>query len=77
VRWQATNLPTRSTPYSLPEASRAHMERGTSPAQDSNKVASLLVTCWYGAIVRRKSNPSLNLVEDLVPFTLTLLSLRP
>jgi TetR/AcrR family transcriptional repressor of nem operon len=57
--------------------SLAHMERGTSPAQESDKVASLLIVCWYGAIIRRKSNPSLNLVEDLVPFALTLLSLGP
>ena len=50
--------------------SLAHMERGTSPAQDSNKVASLLITCWYGAIVRRKSDPSLKLVDDYLPFLL-------
>jgi len=57
--------------------SRAQIESGTPTAQDPKKLASLLVTCWYGAIVRRKSNPSLNLVEDLVPFALTLLSLHP
>jgi len=57
--------------------SRAQTESATPSAQDPQKLASLLVTCWYGAIVRRKSNPSLNLVEDLVRFTLTLLSLRP
>jgi len=50
--------------------SLAHMERGTSPAQDSNKVASLLISCWYGAIIRRKSNPSLKLADDFLPFLL-------
>lgn len=48
----------------------AHIERGTSLAQDSNKVASLLVTCWYGAIIRRKSDPSLKLVDEFLPFLL-------
>jgi TetR/AcrR family transcriptional repressor of nem operon len=55
--------------------STAHMESGTSTAQGSQELASLLVTCWYGAIIRRKSNPSLDLVDDIVPFVLTLLSL--
>jgi TetR/AcrR family transcriptional repressor of nem operon len=57
--------------------SLAHIEKGISVAQDSTKLALLLTTCWCGAIVRRKSDPSLNLVEDLVPFALTLLSLDP
>jgi TetR/AcrR family transcriptional repressor of nem operon len=57
--------------------SLAHVEKGISVAQDSSKLALLLTTCWCGAIVRRKSDPSLNLVEDLVPFALTLLSLGP
>jgi TetR/AcrR family transcriptional regulator, transcriptional repressor for nem operon len=57
--------------------SLAQVESGTPAAQDPKKLASMLVTCWYGAIVRRKSDPSLNLVEDLVPFALTLLSLGP
>jgi len=48
--------------------SRAHMESGTATAQDSKKLASLLVTCWYGAIVRRKSEPSLKLLDDFLPF---------
>ena len=50
--------------------SLAHTDRGTSPAQESNKVASLLITCWYGAIIRRKSDPSLKLVDDFLPFLL-------
>jgi TetR/AcrR family transcriptional regulator, transcriptional repressor for nem operon len=57
--------------------SLAHIEKGTSVAQDSTKLALLLTTCWCGAIVRRKSDPSLKLAEDLVPLALTLLSLRP
>ena len=57
--------------------SLAQVESGTPTSQDPKKLASMLVTCWYGAIVRRKSDPSLNLVEDLVPFALTLLSLGP
>jgi hypothetical protein len=57
--------------------SLAQVESGTPTAQDPKKLASMLVTCWYGAIVRRKSDPSFNLVEDLVPFALTLLSLGP
>ena len=55
--------------------SLAHIEKGTSVAQDSTKLAVLLTTCWCGAIVRRKSNPSFNLVDDFVPFALALLSL--
>jgi TetR/AcrR family transcriptional repressor of nem operon len=52
----------------------AHMESGTSTAQGSEELASLLITCWFGAIIRRKSNPSFNLVDDFVPFALALLS---
>src|SRR6202040_1769876 len=33
--------------------SLAHIEKGTSVAQDSTKLALLLTTCWCGAIVRR------------------------
>jgi AcrR family transcriptional regulator len=55
--------------------SLAHIEKGTSVAQDPTKLALLLTTCWCGAIVRRKSNPSFNLVDDFVPFALALLSL--
>ncbi|MGB6431251.1 MAG: TetR/AcrR family transcriptional regulator [Candidatus Acidiferrales bacterium] len=47
--------------------SLAQIESGTT-AQDPKKLASLLVTCWYGAIVRRKSDPSLKLLEDFLPF---------
>jgi TetR/AcrR family transcriptional repressor of nem operon len=46
--------------------SLAHIERGTSVAQDSTKLALLLTTCWLGAIVRRKSDPSLKLVDDFL-----------
>jgi TetR/AcrR family transcriptional repressor of nem operon len=47
--------------------SLARIEKGTSVAQDSTKLASLLTTCWFGAIVRRKSDPSLKLVDDFLP----------
>jgi TetR/AcrR family transcriptional regulator, transcriptional repressor for nem operon len=50
--------------------SLAHIEKGTSVAQDSTKLALLLTTCWCGAIVRRKSDPSLNLADDFLPFLL-------
>ena len=53
----------------------AHMESGTSTVQGSQVLASLLITCWYGAIIRRKSNPSFNLVDDFVPSALALLTL--
>jgi TetR/AcrR family transcriptional regulator, transcriptional repressor for nem operon len=48
--------------------SLAQTESGIPTAQDSQKLASLLVTCWYGAIVRRKSDPSLKLQDDFLPF---------
>ena len=44
--------------------SRAQIENGTATARDPQKLASLLVTCWYGAIVRRKSDPSLKPLES-------------
>ncbi|MGB7602160.1 MAG: TetR/AcrR family transcriptional regulator [Candidatus Sulfotelmatobacter sp.] len=47
--------------------SLAHIEKGTSLGHDSTKLALLLTTCWFGAIVRRKSDPSLKLVEDFLP----------
>jgi TetR/AcrR family transcriptional repressor of nem operon len=50
--------------------SLARIEKGTSVAQDSTKLALLLTTCWCGAIVRRKSDPSLNLVDDFLPVLL-------
>ena len=48
--------------------SLAQIEGGTPTAQDPKKLASLLVTCWYGAIVRRKLDPSLKLLDDFLPF---------
>ena len=48
--------------------SRTQIESGIPTAQDPRKLASLLVTCWYGAIVRRKSDPSLKLLDDSLPF---------
>ena len=48
--------------------SLAQIESGTPTAQDPKKLASMLVTCWYGAIVRRKSDASLKLLEDFLPF---------
>src|ERR1700732_1590362 len=50
--------------------SLVHIEKGTAVAQDSTKLALLLTTCWFGAIVRRKSDPSLKLVDDFLPFLL-------
>jgi AcrR family transcriptional regulator len=47
--------------------SRAHIEKGASVAQDSTKLALHLTTCCFGAIVRRKSDPSLKLVDDFLP----------
>jgi TetR/AcrR family transcriptional repressor of nem operon len=49
--------------------SRVQIESGTATGLDHpQKLASLLVTCWYGAIVRRKSDPSLKLLDDFLPF---------
>jgi len=50
--------------------SLAHIESGTPTAQDPEKLASMLVTCWYGAIVRRKSDPSFKLLDEFLPFFL-------
>jgi len=47
--------------------SLVHIEKGTAVAQDSTKLALLLTTCWFGAIVRRKSDPSLKLADDFLP----------
>jgi TetR/AcrR family transcriptional repressor of nem operon len=47
--------------------SLAHIEKGTSVTQNSTALALLLTTCWFGAMVRRKSDPSLNLVDDFLP----------
>jgi TetR/AcrR family transcriptional regulator, transcriptional repressor for nem operon len=48
--------------------SLAQIESGTPTAQDPKKVASLLITCWYGAIVRRKSDSSVRLLDDFLEF---------
>ena len=48
--------------------SLVQIESGTPTAQDPKKLASLLVSCWYGAIVRRKSDPSVKLLDDFLPF---------
>jgi len=48
--------------------SLARKESRTPIAQDPQKLASLLVTCWYGAIVRRKSDPSLKPLDEFLPF---------
>ena len=48
--------------------SLAQIESGIPTAQEPKELASLLVTCWYGAIVRRKSDPSLKLLDDFLPF---------
>jgi TetR/AcrR family transcriptional repressor of nem operon len=47
--------------------SRAQIEKKTSVAQDSTKLALFLTTCWFGAMVRKKSDPSLKLVDDFLP----------
>jgi TetR/AcrR family transcriptional repressor of nem operon len=47
--------------------SLAQIESGTTTAQDPKELASMLVTCWYGAIVRRKSDPSLKLLDAFLP----------
>ena len=50
---------------------RAQIESGTATGPDqSQDLASLLVTCWYGAIVRRKVEPSLKPIDDFLPFFL-------
>jgi TetR/AcrR family transcriptional regulator, transcriptional repressor for nem operon len=48
--------------------SLAQIEGGTPTAHDPHKLASLLVTCWYGAIVRRKSDSSVKLLDEFLPF---------
>jgi hypothetical protein len=48
--------------------SLAQKESGAPIAEDPQKLASLLVTCWYGAIVRRKSDPTVKLLDDFLPF---------
>jgi TetR/AcrR family transcriptional regulator, transcriptional repressor for nem operon len=48
--------------------STAQIESGTLATEDPKKLASMLVTCWYGAIVRRKLDPSLKLLDEFLPF---------
>jgi TetR/AcrR family transcriptional repressor of nem operon len=48
--------------------SLAQIEGGTPTAQDPQELASMLVTCWYGAIVRRKSDSSVKVPGDFLPF---------
>ena len=49
--------------------SRVQIESGTATGQgDPQKLASLLVTCWYGAIIRRKTEPSLKPLDEFLPF---------
>ncbi|HEX4168198.1 MAG TPA: TetR/AcrR family transcriptional regulator [Bryobacteraceae bacterium] len=48
--------------------SLAQIESATPTAQDPKKLASLLVTCWYGAIIRRKADSSVKLLDDFLPF---------
>jgi hypothetical protein len=72
-RFESGNVRTVSTDGSVvPEhflpISLAQTEGGTSTAQNPQKLASLLVTGWYGAIVRRKSDPSVKLLDDFLPF---------
>jgi TetR/AcrR family transcriptional repressor of nem operon len=48
--------------------SRVHIESGTATGRDDpQKLASLLVTCWYGAIIRRKTEPSLTSLDEFLP----------
>ncbi len=49
--------------------SRVQIESGTATGRDDpKKLASLLVTCWYGAIIRRKTEPSLKSLDEFLPF---------
>ena len=48
--------------------SLAQIESATPTAQDPKKLASLLVTCWYGAIIRRKVEPSLKAIDEFLPY---------
>src|SRR6202011_4151371 len=48
--------------------SRAQIKSGTPTAQDPKKLASLLVSCWYGAIIRRKVEPSLKAIDEFLPY---------
>lgn len=48
--------------------SLAQTQGGIPTAEDPKKLASLLVTCWYGAIVRGKSDSSVKLLDDFLSF---------
>ena len=49
--------------------SRVQIESGTATGRDDpQKLASLLITCWYGAIIRRKAEPSLRPLDEFLPF---------
>jgi TetR/AcrR family transcriptional repressor of nem operon len=49
--------------------SRVQKENGTATGRDDpQKLASLLVTYWFGAIVRRKAEPSLKPLDEFLPF---------
>jgi len=49
--------------------SRVQIENGTATGRDDpQKLASLLITCWYGAIIRRKAEPSLRPLDEFLPF---------
>src|SRR5271167_4455743 len=48
---------------------RVQVENGAATGDDDpQKLASLLVTCWYGAIIRRKVEPSLKPLDEFLPF---------
>jgi TetR/AcrR family transcriptional repressor of nem operon len=48
---------------------RVQVENGAATGLDqSQKLASLLITCWYGAVVRRKVEPSLKPIDEFLPF---------
>jgi Tetracyclin repressor-like, C-terminal domain len=48
---------------------RVQIENGTATGLDqSQKLASLLITSWYGAIVRRKVEPSLKAIDEFLPY---------
>jgi TetR/AcrR family transcriptional repressor of nem operon len=51
--------------------SRVQIESGTATGRDDpQKLASLLITCWYGAIIRRKAEPSLKPLDEFLPFVI-------
>jgi TetR/AcrR family transcriptional repressor of nem operon len=49
--------------------SRVQIESGTATGRDDpQKLASVLIACWYGAIIRRKAEPSLKPLDEFLPF---------